>query len=146
QKLAEGFRETTPGAASPPSTGAPPSLAEALEAAIIDHPEEAANYAASADHLQEQGDPRGEFIQVQLALEDPGLKAPQRKKLQKREQELLKAHQKEWVGDWAKLAQARGYTDSGDEKFATPKAGFVRGILAQVTIDELTVACARAFV
>jgi uncharacterized protein (TIGR02996 family) len=143
QKLAEGFRETTAGAAPPPAAAAP-SLAEALEAAIIEHPEEAANYAAYADHLQEQGDPRGEFIQVQLALEDPSRKAAQRKKLQKREQELLKAHQTEWVGEWVKLAPESTYPDG--EKFTTPKAGFVRGVLAQVTIDELTVACARAFV
>jgi uncharacterized protein (TIGR02996 family) len=144
QKLAEGFRETTAGAAQPPAA-APASLAQALEAAIIEHPEEAANYAAYADYLQEQGDPRGEFIQVQLALEDPSLKAAQRKKLQKREEELLKAHKKEWVGGWAKLAQG-GSADSGDEKFPTPTAGFVRGILAQATVGELTVACARTFV
>jgi uncharacterized protein (TIGR02996 family) len=145
QKLAEGFRETTAGAA-PPAGTEPPSLAQALEAAIIDHPEEPANHAAYADYLQEQGDPRGEFIQVQLALEDPGLKAAQRKKLQKREQELLKAHEKEWVGDWVKLAQGGDFRDDSQEKFATPAAGFVRGILTQVTIEELTVACARALV
>jgi uncharacterized protein (TIGR02996 family) len=143
QKLAEGYRETTAGAA-PPAAAAAPSLAQALEAAIIDQPEEPANYAAYADYLQEQGDPHGEFVQVQLALEDPSLKAAQRKKLQKREQELLKAHQEEWVGDWVKLTQEG--TDDRNEKFTTPKAGFLRGILAQVTIEELTVACARAFV
>jgi uncharacterized protein (TIGR02996 family) len=143
EKVAKGYCETTARAA-PASVSVPP-LAQAMEAAIIDHPEEVANYAAYADYLQEQGDPRGEFIQVQLALEDPNRKASERKKLQQREQELLFAHEQEWVGDWAALTETTGGGRYGED-FTTPKAGFLRGILAQVTIDELTVACARAFV
>jgi uncharacterized protein (TIGR02996 family) len=144
EKLSQGYRETTTGA-TPPASAPSPSLAQALEAAIIDHPDEVANYAAYADYLQELGDPRGEFIQVQLALEDPSLKAAERKKLQKREQALLKAHEQEWVGDWAALTVDAEANRSGED-FITPKAGFLRGILALATIDSLTVECARALV
>src|SRR5215213_7674119 len=46
EKLAKGYRETTPAAQAP-------SLREALEAAILDNPEDRAAYAAYADWLQE---------------------------------------------------------------------------------------------
>jgi uncharacterized protein (TIGR02996 family) len=45
-------------------------LREALEAALVENPDDLAAHRAYADHLMELGDPRGEFIQVQLALED----------------------------------------------------------------------------
>src|SRR5262249_17473029 len=51
----------------------------------------------------EQGDPRGEFIQTQIALEDPGRSPPERDRLRQREQELLAAHQAEWLGEIAPL-------------------------------------------
>jgi uncharacterized protein (TIGR02996 family) len=144
EKLAKGYRETTTAAAP---AGAAPSLVQALEAAIIEHPEETANYAAYADYLQEQGDPRGEFIQVQLALEDPELAAKQRKQFREREAALLREHQSDWVGDWVNFLDPEfGPEGRGQEKFTTPVFGFDRGVLAVVTIPELSLECARAFV
>ncbi len=58
EKLAKGYRETTPKAAA--SGGA--SLREALETALLDNPDDIAAHMAYADYLQEQGDPRDEFI------------------------------------------------------------------------------------
>ena len=46
------------------------SLRDALESALVENPDDLATHYAYADYLQEQGDPRGEFIQLQLALED----------------------------------------------------------------------------
>jgi uncharacterized protein (TIGR02996 family) len=96
EKLAKGYKETTP--AARPAGG---SLREALEAALVENPDDLAAHAAYADHLQEEGDPRGEFIQVQLELEDESKTAAQRKKLAQREAALLEAHAKEWLGDLA---------------------------------------------
>jgi uncharacterized protein (TIGR02996 family) len=96
EKLARGYTETTPG------TG-PPSLREALEAALAEDPDDLAAHMAYADHLQEEGDPRGEFIRVQLALEDESVPAAQRKRLRQRERELLDAHEREWLGELAPL-------------------------------------------
>jgi uncharacterized protein (TIGR02996 family) len=73
-------------------------MREAFEQAILDHPDEVANYAAYADWLTEQGDPRGEFIQVQLALEDETRPAAERAALQERENELQERHEEEWLG------------------------------------------------
>src|SRR5262249_13551816 len=66
-------------------------------------PDDLATHMAYADLLSEQGDPRGEFIQVQLALEDPSCSAASRRKLQQRERELLDLHEHEWLGELAPL-------------------------------------------
>jgi uncharacterized protein (TIGR02996 family) len=60
------------------------STGQTLENAILANPDDLGAHAAY-DWLIEQGDPRGEFIQVQLALEDPKKSAKERKELQKRE-------------------------------------------------------------
>jgi uncharacterized protein (TIGR02996 family) len=91
EKLAKGYVETTRPAATP--------LQQALEAALVENSDDVAAYSAYADYLMEQGDPRGEFIQVQLALEDPGRPTPERARLRDRENELLKQHAREWLGD-----------------------------------------------
>jgi uncharacterized protein (TIGR02996 family) len=75
-----------------------PSLRDALEAALVEDPDDLATHRAYADYLQEQGDPRGEFIQVQLALEDPERTTAERRELERRERELLAAHEREWLG------------------------------------------------
>jgi uncharacterized protein (TIGR02996 family) len=79
------------------------SLREALESALIENPDDLASHAAYADFLQEQGDPRGEFIQVQLALENGSLPRTERLRLESRERELLRDHRREWLGDLADL-------------------------------------------
>ena len=74
---------------------------EALEAALAAAPDDLAAHMAYGDLLSEQGDPRGEFVQVQLALEDERRPAAERKELQRRERELLDAHEREWLGELA---------------------------------------------
>jgi uncharacterized protein (TIGR02996 family) len=141
EKLGKGYRETTPAA------GGPQALRQALEGAILDHPDDRAAHAAYADLLTELGDPQGELVQVQLALEDERLPAAERKRLQRREQQLLTKHRAEWVGGWADLAPSTGPEGRGQVDFPGPKPfRFIRGILAEATIDDLTLECARAFV
>ena len=96
EKLGKGYVETTPAAAPKP---APSPLRLSLEAALVENPDDLASHSAYADYLMEQGDPRGEFIQAQLALEDESRPAAERKKLRAREAELLALHAKEWLGD-----------------------------------------------
>jgi uncharacterized protein (TIGR02996 family) len=68
---------------------------------LFANPDDLASHTAYAVYLSEQGDPRGEFIQVQLALEDEAKPAEEREKPRQREQELLDAHQREWLGPLA---------------------------------------------
>jgi uncharacterized protein (TIGR02996 family) len=75
-----------------------PSLRDALEMALVEDPDDLATHRAYADYLQEQGDPRGEFIQVQLALEERERTSQERRELQRRERELLAEYSREWLG------------------------------------------------
>jgi uncharacterized protein (TIGR02996 family) len=126
---------------------------EAMENAIAADFDDVGAHMAYSDWLTENGDERdqarAEFIHLQLALEDESRSAEERKKLQQREAELLSEHEEEWVGYWLPLARARmtGPEGRGQIDFPAPKPYcFVRGCLAEVSIDELTIECARAFV
>jgi uncharacterized protein (TIGR02996 family) len=74
---------------------------QALEEALIDNWDDLSAHAAYADLLQEAGDPRGELIATQLALESPSLDAKERRRLTARERKLLRAHEHEWLGSLA---------------------------------------------
>jgi uncharacterized protein (TIGR02996 family) len=81
--------------------------------AILENPEEDASRLVLADALEEEGDPRGEFVRVQVALaRDPGVCTPQggvpqwgewRERrphfdaLRRRERELLNDHALTWL-------------------------------------------------
>jgi uncharacterized protein (TIGR02996 family) len=101
EKVGKGYVETTttpqPAPAPVPVPASP--LQRSLEEALAENPDDLAAHSAYADYLMEQGDPRGEFIQVQLALEDSTRSANERKQLQAREQDLLKQHGRQWLGD-----------------------------------------------
>src|SRR5262249_25267155 len=79
------------------------TLQQSLEEALVENPDDLAAHSASADYLSEQGDPRGESISVQLALEDPGRPAKERRQLQQRENELLEQHARQWLGELGPL-------------------------------------------
>jgi uncharacterized protein (TIGR02996 family) len=140
EKLKKGYSETTPRAAA--------SQAEAFEQALTADPNDLTAACAYADYLAEQGDPRGEFMQTQIALEDESLSAAERKKLRAREAAVLKKHEKEWVGDWADLFPAPTETEGRGQinHTGSRKYEFKRGLLTTVHFGELTVAAARAFV
>jgi uncharacterized protein (TIGR02996 family) len=94
EKTGKGYSET--GGAKP---GGPTPLQQALEQALVDHPDDLAAHSAYADYLSERGDLRGELIQVELALEDPRRPATERKQLQEREKTFLKQHSRRWLGE-----------------------------------------------
>lgn len=81
-----------------------PSPGEILERAIAEDPHDLAAHAAYADWLTQQGDVRGEFIQVQLALEDSSRSTEERNELRRRESELFTAHGRDWLGPLADFA------------------------------------------
>jgi uncharacterized protein (TIGR02996 family) len=120
------------------------SVGDVLEKALVKNPDDLGAHAAYADWLTQQGDPRGEFIQVQLALEDPGRSAKERKKLQKREKELLTKHQREWLGDLARFfVDGEGVPEYPPVVIAD-LFRFARGWLDNLVIPVLTGALARA--
>jgi uncharacterized protein (TIGR02996 family) len=144
EKLGKGYEETTRAAAAPAAAPSPATpLQEALEQALMENPDDLASHMAYADYLQEQNDPRGEFIQVQLALEDESKTAKERKELQKREKKLLDKHEEEWLGELAPFLLAPK-PKKGSYGEPTYQHQFRRGWLDTVEAQNYPLAFARA--
>jgi uncharacterized protein (TIGR02996 family) len=143
EKLAKGYQETTPSAKPQPR-----SMREALEEELVANPDDLASHMAYADWLAEQPDKadqaRGQFMRVQLALEDEGKPAAERKKLQEQEKKLLKAHGRDWLGELAPFLldgkKGRG-AEFGELEC---KYQFARGWLDSLEANMFTVAFTRA--
>ena len=121
------------------------AIQQALEDAIAADFDDLGSHKAYADFLMDQDDPRGEFIQVQLALEDPARPARDRKELQKREAALLKKHGREWLGELAPyLLDQRGKSQRPYELSEDHQFQFARGWLDTIQISYLPVTKQRA--
>jgi uncharacterized protein (TIGR02996 family) len=148
EKLKKGYSETTPatGSGSGSGTTVASPLRKSLESALVENLDDLASHSAYADHLTEQGDPRGEFIQVQLALENPSLTAQERKKLQKRERELLKQHEREWLGALAPLLLDQEINEWKQQYDLYHKFTWRRGWVDTLRIQTLSSTMAQAIV
>jgi uncharacterized protein (TIGR02996 family) len=131
EKLAKGYVETAAAAAPSPTQ-------LALEQALAEDPDDLAAHSAYADYLTEQGHPRGELIQVQLALEDEGKSAAERKRLREQEEKLLKAHARDWLGELGPFL-----LEGRDQDWA-PRYRFARGWLDSLEIASLPLSFSRA--
>lgn len=65
--------------------------------AILAAPDDDAPRLVFADWLQARGDPRGELITVQCALENDGLPWPERQRLEARQRALLRENAAKWT-------------------------------------------------
>src|SRR5688500_8708013 len=110
------------------------SDAHAFEQALTANPDDFAGWCAYADYLVEQDDPRGAFMQTQLALEDEGRSKEGRDALKQREAELLAEHERDWLGPLA------GYLPDGSPRRSEPPMilYLARGFLAEVRVLFLT--------
>lgn len=123
------------------------SLRAVLEEALFADPDNLASHAAYADHLTEQGDPRGEFIQAQLALEDFSRSAEQRRELAEREEALFQKHGRVWLGELAPyLLDQRDAAEWRRKSGAINKFRFARGWLDTVQFTTVNVELARSLV
>ncbi len=137
EKTGKGYVETTPKASV--------SDDEAFTKTLIAKPDDRAAWSAYADYLSERGDPRGEFMAVQIALEDESLPKAERAALKATEAALLKQHERDWLGPLAAFTldhvkDEKAYRDGGVAHT------FRRGWITELHIPELTVALARAVV
>ncbi len=137
EKTGKGYVETTPKASV--------SDDEAFTKTLVARPDDRAAWSAYADYLTEQGDPRGEFMAVQIALEDESLSKAERTALKKTEAKLLKAHERDWLGPLAAFTidhvkNEKAYRDNGVTHT------FRRGWVAELAIPQLGVNLARAMV
>lgn len=109
------------------------SLRKAMEDELAESPADLATHAAYADLLDEMEDPRGEFIRVQMRLEDPTLEPAQREKLRQREQDLLGRY----AGDW--LGPLQAHLNATRAQYSLR-----RGWLDSLAVEEMTLPLARA--
>ena len=83
--------------------------------AVCEAPDDDGPRLIYADLLDERGDPRGEFIRVQLALAKLPPADPRRPELIAREKELLDDHRDEWLAPFRRLVSAaefrRGFVE-----------------------------------
>jgi uncharacterized protein (TIGR02996 family) len=110
------------------------NLRAALEAALFETPDDRATQAAYADYLAEQGDPHGEFISVQLALEDEARSPEERQSLLGREADLLAEHERDWLGELAPDL----LDQSSEVSYRQNEFSLTRGWLDYLFLLELT--------
>jgi uncharacterized protein (TIGR02996 family) len=110
------------------------SLRKALEDELTASPDDLATHAAYADLLGEAHDPRGEYIQIQLTLEDTSLSPEHRSELLQRQEELWHTHRAQWLGPIAPHL-----LDTNNVQFS-----FRRGWLDSLEIVNLSLDFARA--
>ena len=115
-----------------------------LEAALAHDPDDRAGHAAYADLLAEAGDPRGEYIQIRLTLEDGTLPAPTRRQLEQQAHDLRRQHERDWLGELAPfLLDPVGVADdlvAEPEGFGT----LSRGWLDRLLVRNLSMALSQA--
>ncbi len=112
----------------------------AFERHLLDNLDDVAAWSAYADYLTEQGEPRGDFMRVQLALEDETLPKAERRALHEEEEALRVKHLDEWVGE---SFAAENFDAKGVSKHQYPRFVYRRGWLWEsdgVSWDEQNVA------
>ncbi len=120
----------------------------ALEAALAADPDDLATHSAYADLLIEEGDPRGEYIRLQLAAEDKDQPADRLRAMEQQAFELRQKHEKEWLGPLAD-ASPRGLARAVGEMVAenvgvTFRRGWVHRVEVGRLTDEIVAAIATA--
>jgi uncharacterized protein (TIGR02996 family) len=93
--------------------------------AILDDPDDEGLRLIFADWLEEQGQPRGEFIRTQCTLAGLPPGDPRRLLLEARERQLLAKHRDDWLGPLRSLAYLWGFRRGFAEEVALPAATFL---------------------
>ncbi|HEY1187548.1 MAG TPA: TIGR02996 domain-containing protein [Gemmata sp.] len=125
-------------------------MREAFENSLRDNLDDLTGWCAFADWLTEQGAPLGEFMKVQLALEDESRPKKERDQLKVREAELLAAHEREWLGELAPYLLGRENKptteESEEDELERPEVQYrwARGFLAALDAQCMPVGLGQA--
>jgi hypothetical protein len=114
-------------------------MSEKLEKKIFEKPEDLKRHNAYVAWLRENdGEPRADLIEIQMALENQKLNREKRFELEIQERRILNAHGREWIGPLADFIMMR---DIPGRPFQT-KPGctitWFRGWVHGLQLDELT--------
>ncbi len=112
---------------------------EALEAALVATPDDAALHAAYADFLIEDGDPRGEYIRLQLAAEDRNQQADKLRELEQTAFEIRQQHEREWLGElWPHLQRPPTAYSVAEPMEPNVSVTWRRGWIDSVRVGQLS--------
>lgn len=100
---------------------------------ICDDRDDLDSYAIYSDWLSENGNPLGDFIRMQIALEEPNLSFAQEADLERRTQQLFLKHREEWLGDLTPYLLRRN-SSSLENNFSFY---FRRGLLSKLSVFSL---------
>ena len=92
---------------------------------VLAHPDDMGPRRVFADWLEEQGDPRGEFIRVQCELGELGPYDPRRGELERRERALLDEHREQWLEPIRRVVDNPRYRRGFVESFSITPRRFV---------------------
>jgi uncharacterized protein (TIGR02996 family) len=140
-RLSEGFEEVVPDLVKDQAAPSAEPPAE-LMARVLEAPDDDQPRMVLADWLQQQGDPRGELIAVQLeaAQTPPGKTVP--KRLRDREEHLLAMFRARWLPDatGADVSFVRGFADRVKLEMPVDVALLERVVAASPLLRTLVVA------
>lgn len=108
-----------------------------LETAIAADFDDVAAHAAYADLLVEEGDPRGEFIQLHLALEDKNQSPRLRANWGERASRLRQQHEPEWLGSLARFLLNRPSRGAVEPVAPNIEFTYRRGWLAELHVQDV---------
>lgn len=117
---------------------------EALEAALAANPDDVAAHSAYADLLIEAGDPRGEYIRLQLALEDRNQPTDRLRAMEQEAFALRREHEAEWLGPLAEFVLPKRGPSVGAMVADNVEVTWRRGWVHRLTIPVLTSKIATA--
>lgn len=118
-------------------------------AEIAAQPHEVTPRLVFADWLEDQGDPRGEFIRVQCELASPSEDSHRRDALDQRQEQLRRQHQAEWLEPLAGLFSNQTFHRGMVEQIEIDAEIFVHNadrILSQLPIRFLRLYNARGWI
>jgi uncharacterized protein (TIGR02996 family) len=97
--------------------------------AVLEHPDDVANRRVYADALVARDEPRGEFIQIQCDLAEPGERTSEvLTTLRLRANALLAKHEKAWTAPFAKTAASWRFRRGMIERVYSKSARLLTGI------------------
>lgn len=113
-------------------------MRDKLEKKIVERPNDLKRHHAYAEWLNQNDDPKGQLIDIQIALEGKSLTREKRFELESDQQELLDKHGREWLGEVANFVLHRP-GDSGDFELKPGcNVWWWRGWIQGLQLDELT--------
>jgi hypothetical protein len=113
-------------------------MREKFEKRIFEKPGETKRHEEYAEYLKSVGDPRGEFIELNIALEDKRMTREHHIYNEIRQREILAKHGRKWLGKLADFVLLKSQPGRDFELKPGCRLWWWRGWISGLQTDELT--------